>query len=701
MATTTKDDARLTSPPVRFTLIGGKGGVGKTTCAAALAVAAAASGSRTLVITTDPAPSLADAFAHRVGGSPVRIPLRRGSLHAIDIDAPRALERWLGVRRGALERIAVRGTWLDQDDIARLLRLSLPGIDEIAALLECVRFERSGRFDRIIVDTAPTGHTLRMLMLPHLLGRLAHLFDNMQEKHRLMVATLRGAWRPDAEDALIQELAGDAAALGALLRDSDRLETEWVTLAEPMAVEETVDGLAALARQGIGVRRVIVNRLTPAPASACRHCEARRAFEQQAVAGLAEAIPGRALTGVEARSKEPRGAPALASIGAGLSAGITLKPSSRRRARVACTFSAATPGGGADPLPLFADDRTRLLMFGGKGGVGKTTCAAAAAIDLAARAPERLLLLLSTDPAHSVGDVLGVVLSDVPRAVPGAPANLRVRELDAPGRYAAIRAKYAAAIAALFDRISRGSSIDAGQDRTVMRDLIELAPPGIDELIGVAEVTDALAGAGGTAAFDLVIMDMAPSGHARRLLETPAVVQDWAKALMSILLKYQQVVGVGELGGLLLSLSQQVGRLRELLRDPLRTQFVMVTRAAEMPRAETVRLLRQLGRLHVRVGSVIVNAAGRGSCARCRREAGVEAREIAALRSAAALRRIPLIIAPTRVPPPHGVAELREWTRSIRHFDPPMPMPSARLPSAPPPSAPVASAFRRKKRRQG
>ena len=635
-----------------------------------MAVTAALAGARTLVITTDPAPSLADAFGVRIGASPTRVPLRRGSLHAVEIDAPRALERWLAGRRDALERIAVRGTWLDEDDVARLLRLSLPGIDEIAALLEVVRFGRAGRFDRIVVDTAPTGHTLRMLMLPQLLGRVAHLFDVMQGKHRMMVATLRGAWQPDADDALIAALEQDGVELSALLQDPGRMEPVWVTLPEPMAVEETADAAAALAAQGMKVQRLVVNRLLAPPPTRCRRCDARRAFEQHAVSRIRAVADGAAVTVVASRDSEPRGVGALASIGAELARDLRLKRSPLKqpqRWRAELPTLPPDRAAHAPALALLASDTTRLLMFGGKGGVGKSTCAAAGALALAERFPDRRVLLLSTDPAHSVADALGVPLSDTPRAVAGAPANLLVRELDATRRFAAIRRKYAGAIEAVFDRIARGSSIDAGQDRTVMQDLIELAPPGIDELVGVSEVTDALTGGGRAARFDLIVMDMAPSGHALRLLETPALVQDWSKVLMSILLKYQPIIGVGELGALLLSLSQELGRLRELLRDPDRTRFVAVTRAAELPRAETVRLVRRLGRLHVRVAAVMVNATGHGTCARCGKQARTETREIAALRSSPPVRKLPMLMTPVEIPPPHGVAGLTAWGRRWSH----------------------------------
>ncbi len=161
------------------------------------------------------------------------------------------------------------------------------------------------------------------------------------------------------------------------------------------------------------------------------------------------------------------------------------------------------------------------------------------------------------------------------------------------------------------------------------------------------------------------VMDTAPSGHALRLLEMPALVHDWARALMSIVLKYQPVAGVGELGAVLLELSQGLGRLRALLADPRRTSFVAVTRGAALPRAETVRLIAALRRMKVHVPAIVVNAVGRGTCPRCRRASAAETREIAALRRSAGRSRH-VVIAPAEVPPPHGAAGLRRWQRTWR-----------------------------------
>jgi arsenite/tail-anchored protein-transporting ATPase len=201
--------------------------------------------------------------------------------------------------------------------------------------------------------------------------------------------------------------------------------------------------------------------------------------------------------------------------------------------------------------------------------------------------------------------------------------------------------------------------VDAGQDRRVMHGLIDLAPPGIDELAAVIEVTDAI----DSDAADLVVMDTAPSGHALRLLEMPALVHDWVKALMSILLKYQPVVGLGQLGPVLLQLSQGLSRLRALLADSARTSFIAVTRPAALPRTETRRLLGRLQRLRIHVPLTIVNAAGRGTCARCRSVAATQQMEIAHL-GRVMPGAMPIVIAPAELPPPRGARDLLRWQRT-------------------------------------
>lgn len=627
-------------------------------------MAAARRGNRTLLISTDPAPSLGDAFRRRFRSEPTAIPLRRGLLDAVEIDARGALERWIDARRAALERIALRGTWLDSEDVSRLLSLALPGIDELAALFEITRFANGGRYDVVVVDTAPTGHTLHMLTMPDTLRALARVFDQMQSKHRVMVEALRGRWIPDAEDALIEEIDRDGQELRALLRDPARVQIAWVTLPEPMAVEETVDASAALRLDGIPLAEVIVNRVTPKRERPCPWCDRRRPLERAAIVAMERRLPRHVgVTGIEARRKEPTGVRALSAIGEEMAAAIA--PSMTRGATPKGRWRALPPPARrAGVVSTMASAGAQVILFGGKGGVGKTTCAAAASIAIAKNAPRRRVLLVSTDPAHSLADAFGESISDTPRRVRGAPSNLLVREMDAAAGFRAVRARYVDSIDALFDRLVRGSGsvqLEAGHDRRVMQGLIDLAPPGIDELAAVIGVTDSIESNPG----QIVVLDTAPSGHALRLLEMPALVQDWTKALMSIVLKYQPVAGIGEFGADLLKLSQGLGRLRALLVDPGRAAFVVVTRGASLPRAETLRLIERLRAMRIHVPAVIVNATGRGSCRTCREEAHAEQREIEKLRHEIP-SEIKTVVTPAELPPPRRAAALHAWQRQWR-----------------------------------
>src|SRR5438552_5154915 len=137
----------------RYHFFGGKGGVGKTTCAGAAAVARAERGRRVLLVSTDPAHSLGDLLGLRLGPAARPVPTRRGSLHAAELDADAALARFVSARRGQLARILSRGTYLDDDDIERLLRLALPGVDELIGLLELARLGQVRAYEDVVVDT--------------------------------------------------------------------------------------------------------------------------------------------------------------------------------------------------------------------------------------------------------------------------------------------------------------------------------------------------------------------------------------------------------------------------------------------------------------------------------------------------------------------------------------------------------------------
>ena len=150
-------------------------------------------------MSTDPAHSLGDALGVALSSRPRTV---RRRLDAVELDAPRAFARWLKEHRRPLGEILEHGTWLDAEDVDALLDLSIPGIDELVGLLEVARLAGMERRDRrarredhsfrdppyevIVVDTAPTGHTLRLLAAPEAVAAVAEILDLLQEDHRVI-----------------------------------------------------------------------------------------------------------------------------------------------------------------------------------------------------------------------------------------------------------------------------------------------------------------------------------------------------------------------------------------------------------------------------------------------------------------------------------------------------------------------------------
>ena len=606
---------------------------------------------------------------------------RRGLLKAAELDAPRALARWLERHGPALGDIIEHGTWLAREDVDSMLGLPVPGVGELLGLIEIAAMAApegsSGRaYDLVVVDTAPTGHTLRLLAAPETVAAAAAALAALRREPRLIRERLVGDASPEAADRLIDLLEGQARDTAELLRDPARTAISWVTLPEELSLAESADALRALDAAGLPVTEVIVNRVLPA-GPPCPVCDRRRAEERRVLARAARTIGRRhPLRIVPAVTGEPRGAAALAPIGRRLAApplAVRVPIARVRSALPPPAMSALDRRGGVMATELAALGGLRLLFFGGKGGVGKTTAAAAVALQVARADPRRRLLLLSTDPAHSLGDIFGATLGDRPVRVGGAPPNLEVREIDAVRAMAARRERLDAALAEIVG--AEGASSVRG-----LGELIDLAPPGIDELFGFVSILEIASPGGGrrpargssspgggraasAAAYDRVVVDTAPTGHALRLLEMPDVAREWTRVLMRVLLKYRDLMRPGPLAAELVALSRETRALQALMQDARRSGFVVVTRAAEVPRLETGRLLARLRRLRISVPAVIVNARtlAPGRCPVCRATARAEDAQVARIRRVC--HDCVIIQTPLAAPPPRGVASLDRWAR--------------------------------------
>jgi arsenite-transporting ATPase len=653
----------------QYLFFGGKGGTGKTTCAAAAAIASAERGRHLLVVSTDPAHSLGDVLGRKLTALPAKVPVRRGFLNACELDADRALARWLAARRPAFATILERGTFLDRGDVDRFLDLSLPGVDELLGLLEIERLGAEAAYDQIVIDTAPTGHTLRLLATPAIFDTFARVLDLMQEKHRVLAAAFGRGVRGDSSEALIEELRRDGERLGTLLRDQSRVRLCWVVLPEEMSVTETTRAVAVLRADGIRINDIIANRLTPPPPSPCAFCDGRRWSEATSLNAILTRWGRRdiRLWKLAGREKPPQGVAALRAMARSASPlESQAKPRGARQTRAGT--EAAAPPHEALPAPLRVSRSTRLLIVGGKGGVGKTTCAATLALAIAREAPDRQVLLVSTDPAHSIGDVFGQSVGDAARRMRWAAGNLVVREIDAARGWRDLRDRYRGSITHLFEMRDAGSNVDLAIDRAVIEELFELAPPGMDEVVGMLTMIDALKATRGVARFDLVIVDSAPTGHTRRLLALPVQAQGWVRQLMAVVLKFKLVADFEQLASELVRLSRGLNRLQGLVTNPRACGFLVVTRPEELPARETIRLIEWLQRHRIPRRAVIVNGVTRPGCARCTRTAARDRRHIAAFARRPAWKRTggAIILTDAIAPPPRRLAALSRWARTWR-----------------------------------
>ncbi|MGH7446117.1 MAG: ArsA family ATPase, partial [Longimicrobiales bacterium] len=189
-----------------FIFVTGKGGVGKTTTAGALSLELADAGAATHLISTDPAHSLGDLFQHPVGGAVVTSECS-ANLDIEEFDAARAADAWVGRALGQVSEIIERGTYLDAEDVAAFSRLALPGIDEMMAVLRLADLaDASTERRRVVVDTAPTGHTLRLLDAAATHEAIARALRAMADKAAAVAGALTGrAVRMRGED-IIDEL---------------------------------------------------------------------------------------------------------------------------------------------------------------------------------------------------------------------------------------------------------------------------------------------------------------------------------------------------------------------------------------------------------------------------------------------------------------------------------------------------------------
>ena len=502
----------------------GKGGVGKTSLASACAVQLAETGRRVLLVSTDPASNLDEVLETRLSDTPTRVTGVPG-LSALNIDPEAAAaayrERMVGPYRSLLPEAAIRSM---EEQFSGGCTVEIAAFDAFAALLAGTGV--AGDFDHVVFDTAPTGHTLRLLTLPSAWSE----FLSTNTTGTSCLGPLAG---------LEHNRSIYAAAVAAL---TDAAVTTVVLVARPetAALREAERSRHELAELGVANQVLAINGLFDAPsedpvaqAMARRHRDALAAMP----AGLA-ALP-RSCTGFIARGLV--GLEALRALLHPVQSPTTASPAPDLPAL------ALPPG-----LAPLVDDIERaghgLVMTMGKGGVGKTTVAAAVAVALAARGHR--VLLSTTDPAAHLAWSLD-------EAVPG----LTVQRIDPTIEVARHRDEVLA---------RAGTGLDPSARAMLEEDL---RSPCTEEIA----VFRAFAATVAQAAHGFVVLDTAPTGHT-------VLLMDSAEA-------YHREVG--RTRG---DLPEAVLNLLPRLRDPEFTRVLVVTLAEATPVHEAERLQDDLRR---------------------------------------------------------------------------------------------------------
>jgi arsenite-transporting ATPase len=250
-----------------ITLYGGKGGVGKTTCAAAhaLALSEQSSDTRTLVVSTDPAHSLGDAFERDLTGKPTAV---TDSLFAAEVDPESGQEAYQRVVEALVAEFRDAGLRLNDDDLERLFESGLiPGGDEVAALEYIARYSAAG-YDNVVFDTAPTGHTLRLLDLPEVLGETLGVAGEVRRRVQRTARAARSIvigpaayWGGTDDSDEIETLRERVDAVRELLRDPAATRFRVVLTPERMAIAETERLVSRLGTASVPVDSLVVNRV--------------------------------------------------------------------------------------------------------------------------------------------------------------------------------------------------------------------------------------------------------------------------------------------------------------------------------------------------------------------------------------------------------------------------------------------------------
>ncbi|XP_024984078.1 ATPase ARSA1 [Cynara cardunculus var. scolymus] len=321
----------------KYYMLGGKGGVGKTSCAASLAVKFANNGHPTIVVSTDPAHSLSDSFDQDLtGGTLVPIQGLNSPLFGLEINPEKTKEDFRSAAQGnggagvkdfmnsmGLGMVAEQ---LGELKLAELLDTPPPGLDEAIAISKVMQFVDSpeySTFTRIVFDTAPTGHTLRLLSLPDFMDASIGKIMKLKTKIASATSAIKSVFGKEqtplveGSSSKLEQLRERMAKVRDLFRDSETMEFVIVTIPTVMAVRESSRLHASLKKENVPVQRIIVNQILPPSATDCKFCSIKRKDQMRPLDMIRKDPELASLVVIEAPlfDVEIRGIPALQFMG--------------------------------------------------------------------------------------------------------------------------------------------------------------------------------------------------------------------------------------------------------------------------------------------------------------------------------------------------------------------------------------------------
>jgi arsenite-transporting ATPase len=624
-----RDRPRTDSPHTisfvaRLTFVVGKGGVGKTTVACALALHLAARHPRqsTLLMSTDPAHSLADMLEiqnleTQEQPGPHRLKTAKGKLTIWQIDSQSEFQKFLESNREGILNIVENGTFFSREEIAPLLDTTLPGMAEVAGLLALREMLENGEHDHIVVDTAPFGHTLRLFELPGHFQRFLNFLEVASSRDALLAQRFGGR-ASGTTTGFLEEWQVTVRRVKEAF-SAEQAEVLLVTSPETFSLNEAVRCVEALRESAPEMRLggVVLNRVV-LEGDGCKRCRYRAGQGKQAVQFLKREFPrvprligpdpGNPLLGTEQ----------LRRFGAAVFG-------ERSGEAWRANLSSPAPKKSRQMLPLKVDRsewpamESRLSFTLGKGGVGKTTITAALAFHSRALRKDIHVTVCSTDPAPSLDDVFEKKIEDTMVHVLG-DRGLGAMEMDAVLEFRRWAARIREQLSASTSMESGGLHVDLSFEREVFAALMDVVPPGVDEVFAIFRILDLLETKPGK-----VIIDMAPTGHALELLRMPERILLWSRLLLKSLAAHRTLALAQDVAVELAGLGQRVRKLLEMIRQQSRAWVVMLPEP--VPDRQTQRLLAAVNELGIKIDSLFVNRVllesalfeKKSGCNHCRR----------------------------------------------------------------------------------